>query len=211
MKLLFLSLFLLGTSAFAQTETETFVPNGVITTIQAIPANGGINPAFAGVRLKGTIKAGGNACEAQQYTGSLRKITTGETTYFVPVLKRNPAAEPVFCTLSYDVNFKGVAFDQTFILKSSFIPNAFVKNVYKAGQTVALTDLLTRAAESCAPIRRFCTKELRPQICTYGERSVRGNNKCEALLNLNSVVCSEEFATFDNNQAVCQDDTSTFE
>jgi hypothetical protein len=184
------------------------VPNGVITSISVTPANGGINPAFAGIRIKGTIKAGGNACQAQQYKAEIRKEVTDGVTYFVPVLETIENVEPVFCILSYDLNFKGLAFDQTFVLENAFIPSAFVVNVNSVGNNVSVGDLMNQAFESCSNIPRFCTKQFDPQVCTYGDITVRGGNKCEAMSALKSSVCSQELATFVDSEASCRREMS---
>lgn len=196
-------------ASFAQdNQAPEITPNGVITSIAITPANGGINPAFAGIRIKGTIKAGGNACQAQQYTAELRKEVSEGITYFIPVLEMKENAEPVFCILSYDINFKGLSFDQTFVLENSLIPAAFVVDVNTAGNNVSVGDLMTQAAESCSNIPRFCTKQFDPHVCTYGDVTVRGGNKCEALSSLKSNVCSQELATFIDSEVSCRREMS---
>ncbi len=187
------------------------VSDAVITSINVTPANGGINPNYAGVRLKGTIRAGGNACEAQQYEVGLRKEVVDGNTYIVPFVERRQDIEPMFCILVYDMNFKGLPFDQNFVLENSLIPSTFVVGVKSEDNVVAIGDLLTESAESCSNIRPFCTKQLHPTTCTYGNITVSGNNKCEAVLELKTSVCSEELATFDETQLECQDAPITFE
>lgn len=204
-----------SSSAFAQIEqsapAEAPATNAVITSINVTSANGGINPSYAGVRIKGTIKAGGNACEAQQYDAGLRKEVLEGKTYFVPFLEQKVDAEPVFCILSYDMNFKGIAFDQTFILEFSIVPSVYVRGVKSEDNTVALGDLLTASYESCSNIRPFCTKQMHPTTCSYGDRTVTSNNKCEAIFALKTSVCSEERASFDETELNCEDAPFTFE
>lgn len=201
MKKYLAALLLCSAPLFAGVKAE----EAVFSTLKVDPANGGINPEFAGVTLSGTVFAGGNACQANQYDISLKKTMVNGVLTFKAI--RKVKAEGVFCTLQIDPDFKGKAFSQTFVVSRDLLAEAVVKNVYELGNTVSLESLRDEnqedlVDESCnfAPV--YCLAVYDPATCTYKDLSARGSNACQARAQLKSMACASE-KTFDSSLVRC--------
>lgn len=219
----------LATTAFAQDENIfapaneipaeeeiVFVPNGVITDITATRANGGINPSFAGVTLEGTIKAGGNACEAQRFTVDIKQTKVKGQIVFIPVVKAKTGNSNTMCLALYDADFKGLSFKRTFIVASRLLANATIKKVGSEDNTITLASLLnpgqeeveTPAEEPFAPCGEvgFCTMEMDPKVCRVevdGETfTARGSNGCQATSALRKALC-QAGKSYDSAKVSC--------
>lgn len=231
MKHFFMALALLSCSQAAVAQDE-FIPNGVITSITASPANGGFNPSFAGVKLEGTIKAGGNSCEAQRYEVGIQMVKKAGKIVFTPFIKEKEGADDIMCIALYDMDFAGLPFKQTFVENRKKLDKALVKDVASLGTLVTLESLYakeeseievpetpeTSTPSDCSNINRFCIKNFDPHTCQQvvtkadGSEEIthsRGNNECEARLNLEVNVCQKNSA-LDESKIICQRDGELF-
>lgn len=229
MKKWIVTLALLASTGFAQDKLELkpsneiptaeenlFVPNGVITGITATLTNSGSNPSFKGVKLEGTIKAGGNSCEAQRYTVGIKKSKVGGKIVFTPFVKTKAATTKILCIALYDASFLGLPFEKTFLVASRLLDSALVANVKSEGNMVTLSSLLVKDEDvivAPAPLPvvhcgevRLCTKEYAPKVCSIevgGKTfSARGNNACEANGALRQVLCGAK-VTYDVSKVSC--------
>lgn len=204
MKKILVALMLLSTPAFAKTPKQAQV-EAVISSIEAAPANGGINPEFAGVTISGTIFAGGNPCVASQYRASIKKSVKDGIVVFTPVLKLK--SRDVICTKEFVPGFLGAKFSATFVLAQSSLETALVQNVSEVGNSVTLDSLLNPAEEtldaSCQEIQTVCSREYNPTTCTYGDRSIESSNACVTRAQLQTEVCAAD-KTFDLSLLDCQ-------
>ncbi len=121
-----------------------WTPAGVVTEVTAESTNGGINPSYAGVKFQGLIKVGGNACEGNRYEVSLEMTKEGETTVFVPSIKAKAGMQDIMCPMFLDMNYKGVSFEQSFVLPSADLQNALLKDYEEAGKTIEVQTLLAK-------------------------------------------------------------------
>lgn len=214
MKKFLVALALLSSPSYAQLVIPTvtsddlieFAPNGVITSITATPANGGINPSFAGVKLEGTIKAGGNACDAQRFEVGIEQSVVDGQLVFTPFVQPKEGSDGIMCIALYDASWKGLGFSQTFVAPAKQLETAIVKDVEFQGNETELQSLFVKedikeeapAVNECSNIPRFCTKEFDPQSCHVVIEgtvlSAKGNNKCEASAALRSRLCGADKA-----------------
>lgn len=209
-RILLLSSFFVSSLSFA---SQNSAPAPIVSEIKAEPANGGINPDYTGVRLTGYVMAGGNACQASAYKASFKKTVKHGVT--ILVAKLTTIKEELVCPMFFDPNHKGVAFDQTIILKSSQLDKVLVDNVGREGNLVSLEFLVNANApvdsevnqpaqqvEDClAP--RACTMEYRPHVCTDASgNKFEGNNRCTAIEHARQAACTSG-ASFLPNELTC--------
>lgn len=210
MRKFLVAMALLSAPAYAQLvvpemgELE-FTPNGVITFAEATPTNGGINPAFSGVKLEGTIKVGGNSCDAQRYEVGISKATVDGKLVLTPFFKEKADTQDIMCIAMYDYNWKGLPFSQTFVAPASEIEGAVVQNVMVEGNDVELSTLFANV-NKCESIRRPCFKLYQPHSCSAlvgGEiLTAESNNQCEAINALEIKVCNAK-QVFNEAEVVC--------
>ncbi len=203
MKKIFAALLLFSAPLFAAPKADV----AVFSSIEVEPTNGGFNPAYAGVKLSGTVFAGGNSCEAGRYKVTVKKqIVDGILTF--SATKRS-VKNDIFCPLFIEPGFLGAGFEKTFIVDRALLATAVVKNVEELGNDVTLASLSGEEAPvtetGCENVSEtvFCTMEYNPTTCTYGDITASGTNGCSASANLRRSVCSAE-GSFNPAEAVCK-------
>lgn len=109
----------------------------VIESATATPVNGGINPSAFALKIKATVLAGGNSCQASTQSITLTKRKIGRT-IFVSAVKTNVGPHAV-CTLEWAPVYQDLGL--TVLADSRDVDTVVLKNVGSIGHNVATDSL----------------------------------------------------------------------
>lgn len=188
-----------ATPAYRDIKEETVLRDVVVE-----PTNGGINPDFRAYIVRGQVMVGSNSCFAQGLEGKLRVEKAPDGTDHVVAYVEGRQRADLICIEIFMPVYADVAV--TVRGEANVVENVFIRNVDEMGTLRPLTEFTEYYNEnednSCDQ-RAFCTREYRPTICTVNGQEIKGNNRCEALVNVKRYACLNGF-TFQEDEVSCR-------
>ncbi|HYX33322.1 MAG TPA: hypothetical protein VE954_09425 [Oligoflexus sp.] len=161
----------------------------VLQNVAVEPTNGGINPDARAYIVRGQVMLGSNSCFAQGLKGKLRiENAAGGNKHVVAYVEGRQRANLICIEI-----FQPVYAEVTTTVRgdANLTETVFIRNVDEFGALRPLssfTEQASNAANSCDQ-QAFCTREYRPTICTVNGLEIKGNNRCEALVNVRQYAC----------------------
>lgn len=193
-------------SAFAAAPTYRYInEEAVLQDVVVEPTNGGINPDFRAYIVRGQVMVGSNSCFAQGLQAKLKveKVSDG-TEHVVAYVEGRQRADLICIEI-----FQPVYADVSVTVRGemNLAETVFVRNVDEMGTLRPLTDFTAynhnESEDNSCDQRTFCTREYRPTICTVNGQEIKGNNRCEALVNVKRYACLNGF-TFQDDEVSCR-------
>jgi hypothetical protein len=188
-----------ATPAYRDIKEETVLRDVVVE-----PTNGGINPDFRAYIVRGQVMVGSNSCFAQGLEGKLRVEKAPDGTDQVVAYVEGRQRADLICIEIFMPVYADVAV--TVRGEANVVENVFIRNVDEMGTLRPLTDFTeyyNENEENSCDQRAFCTREYRPTICTVNGQEIKGNNRCEALVNVKRFACLNGF-TFQEDEVSCR-------
>lgn len=175
----------------------------VLRDVMVEPTNGGINPDFRAYIVRGQVMLGSNSCFAQGLKGKLRVEKAPDGTEEIVAYVEGRQRKDLICIEIYQPVFADVAV--TVRGEANLAENVFIRNVDEMGTLRPLTDFVawTSNEDNSCEQRAFCTREYRPTVCTVNGQEIKGNNRCEALVNVKRYACLNGF-TFQEDEVSCR-------
>ncbi|WP_141734695.1 hypothetical protein [Oligoflexus tunisiensis] len=162
----------------------------VLQNVSVEPTNGGINPDARAYVVRGQVMLGTNSCFAQGLTGKLQVEEAADGNRHVVAYVEGQQREDLICIEIYKPVYADVSV--TVRGDANLTETVFIRNVDEFGTLRPLSDFTTGETEpmnnSCEQ-QTFCTREYRPTICTIQGVEIKGNNRCEALVNVRRYAC----------------------
>ena len=121
-------------NASKKVESKAF-----FSTVEAKPVNGGINPTAFAYEISGTVRTGGNRCEAKGVTAKVKQVKVGTEIQVVPYLEKKSEA-PRICTREFMPQYQTVKI--TVRGMSTQVTDVIVKNVGQIGTDQNIEALL---------------------------------------------------------------------
>jgi len=196
-------------SAFAAAPTYRLVrEEAVLHDVTVEPTNAGINPEFRAYKVTGQVMLGSNSCFAQGLQGKLRvKKAANGTSHVVAYVEGRQRADLICIEI-----FMPVYAEVTTTVRgdANLLETVFIRNSDEFGTLRPLADFTgyDNVNESSCELQTFCTREYRPTICSVNGVEIRGNNRCEAMVNLKRYACVNGLS-FQEDEVSCRYDTLT--
>jgi hypothetical protein len=175
----------------------------VLRDVVVEPTNAGINPEARAYVVRGQVMVAPNKCFAQGLQGKLEveKATDG-TDHVVAYVEGRQRAD-LICIEVYQPVYADVAV--TVRGERNLAENVYIRNVDEMGTLRPLTDFtsFTENEENSCNQPAICTREYRPTICTVNGQEIKGNNRCEALVNVRRFACLNGF-NFQEDEVSCR-------
>jgi hypothetical protein len=169
---------------------ELIREEAVLQDVVVEPTNGGINPDARAYIVRGQVMLGSNSCFAQGLEGKLRVEEAADGNQHVVAYVEGQQRVGLFCIQVFKPVYANVSV--TVRGDANLAETVFIRNVDEFGTLRPLSDFTAGETElmnnSCEQ-QTFCTREYRPTICTFQGVEIKGNNRCEALVNVRRFAC----------------------
>lgn len=191
-------------SAFAATPGYRYIKEeAVLQDVAVEPTNGGFNPDFRAYVIRGQVMVGSNSCFAQGLKAKLEVQKAADGTeevvaYVEGRQRRNLVCIEIFQPVYADVSV-------TVRGEKNLAENVFIRNVDEMGTLRPLSDFIpyNESEENSCNQPAICTREYRPTVCTVNGQDIKGNNRCEAMVNVRRYACLNGF-TFQDDEVSCR-------
>ncbi len=188
-------------SAFAAPVYHKVKEETVLRDVVVEPTNGGFNPDFRAYIVRGQAIRVSNSCFPLGVTGKLEVQTAADGTqevvaYVEGFQRKDKVCNELHKPIDVAVTVRG---------EQNLAENVFIRNVDEVGTLRPLTDFISYdpGEENSCNQPAFCTREYRPTICTVNGQEIKGNNRCEAMVNVKRYACLNGF-TFQDDEVSCR-------
>jgi hypothetical protein len=191
-------------SAFAATPSYRYIKEeAVLQDVAVEPTNGGFNPDFRAYIIRGQVMVGSNSCFAQGLKAKLEVQQAADGTEEVVAYVEGRQRKNLICIEIFQPVYADVSV--TVRGEKNLAENVFIRNVDEMGTLRPLGDFIAsnESEENSCDQPAFCTREYRPTICTVNGQEIKGNNRCEAMVNVRRYACLNGF-TFQDDEVSCR-------
>lgn len=191
-------------SAFAATPGYRYIKEeAVLQDVAVEPTNGGFNPDFRAYVIRGQVMVGANSCFAQGLKAKLEVEQAADGTEEVVAYVEGRQRKNLICIEIFQPVYADVSV--TVRGDKNLAENVFIRNVDEMGTLRPLGDFIAfnESEENSCNQPAFCTREYRPTICTVNGQEIKGNNRCEAMVNVRRYACLNGF-TFQDDEVSCR-------
>lgn len=163
----------------------------VLSNIIISPENGGFNPAFGALLIKGQVMVGSSPCDAAGKSAVIEQLKDANGKITIVAGIRGTSEPNKICPAIFSPVYENVSI--TVRELNTALALATIKHAEEQGIEAPLTSNCFDGG--------ICTKELLPTTCQFEGHVYTGSNKCDAMAKVKKLACLKQISF---ETAVCE-------